>query len=550
MGYVSPERDPEYKDMVKKSLLPASDIELQSDSLLPIAKEGDIVQYPGKWPGELALGRIRFVRFIEAKDSWVVDIVPLMEGKNENVFVVDRNAGTFFESVDRIAPARSFYLRNENGYKIAFRKNSTEVILRAPSYRAMDSSYVPPTKTFDIETLQSDLVLYGDLKSRMVSNTIKFAAAGAIVSQFLFGSEVSGPYLLGGGAGALYLYLLGKRTDAIGAGYSADISAGTGGKLDNTLARGRFAVPLILVLLLGAKSLFVDGREWTAFNIVSKENFLGAIAGFLSYRVALFATEVATEVRTEDWLSIIPGSFAEGYRISKELKEKEAAGVVGVSAAALVPVVFVTGPKAAGRSSLALRIKAPGSKKQIKYVKYLTSDPISWRANPDRYQLVETKELDSLRQAGELIYEGEETSPFGESTPIALAIRDFTLPPESKTSNTAFLVEGVPQVLESLSKIPTFQLLNIWISLQTKEQFIDRATQIVQKELLLELKQGKEKDALATKSAQIVSDLVNDAARDITFYMQKAPLFEYTLLNSGPEDETLDELEQLLVNSL
>jgi hypothetical protein len=32
--------------------------------------------------------------------------------------------------------------------------------------------------------------------------------------------------------------------------------------------------------------------------------------------------------------------------------------------------------------------------------------------------------------------------------------------------------------------------------------------------------------------------------------MQKAPLFEYTLLNSGDEDQTLDELEQLLANTL
>ena len=30
-----------------------------------------------------------------------------------------------------------------------------------------------------------------------------------------------------------------------------------------------------------------------------------------------------------------------------------------------------------------------------------------------------------------------------------------------------------------------------------------------------------------------VSAMVNDAAKDVTYYMTRAPLFEYTLLNSG-----------------
>jgi len=546
-GYVSPERDPEYRDMVKKSLLlPEQATELQSAALLPIAKEGDIVQYNGKWPGDMLLGRIRFVRYAADKDTWSADIVPLKEGKSENVFVVDRNAGTTFEPIERISPVRSFYLRNENGYKIAFRKNSTDVILRAPTYQVMNSTYVPPAKPFSKEVLEDDLKRYEELKLRMISNTIKFAGVGAVVSQLAFGSEVSGPYLLGGCAGALYIYLLGKKTDGIGAGYSLATGGAGLSKLDETLAKSRFAVPLVLVLLLGAKNLIIDGREWTAFNILSRENFLGAVAGFLTYRVALFATEVATEVRTEDWLSVVPGSFAEGYRFSKDLKAKQEAGAAaGNATAALVPVVFVTGPKAAGRSSLALKLKTSGDVK-LQYVKYLTTDQSTWRANPDKFSLVEKKELDELRDQGGLIYEGEEQNIFGrEAASIALALQDF-----APVDKVAKLVEGPPQLLDALSKIPTFQLLNIWISLQTKEQFIEKASALVQNELLVELKQGKEKDALASKSAQAVSELVNTAAKDIGFYMAKAPLFEYTLLNTGAEEETVDELSQLLDNSL
>ena len=549
MGYVSPERDPAFRDSVQKSLLQPL-VELETEKMLPVAREGDIVQFPGKWPGELQLGRIRFVQYSVDKKTWIADIVPLKEGKSENVFVVDRKAGTSFETVDRIMPVRSFFLRNENGYKVAFRNNSTEVILKAPAYREMNSSYEAPSKPVSVKILEEDMKRYEELKARMITNTVKFATVGAVISQLAFGSDVSAPYLLGGVAGALYLFLLGKKTDGIGAAYAFESTPPS--KLDEILAKSRFVVPLFLVLLLGAKNALVDGRAWTPFNIVPRENFLGAIAGFLTYRIALFATEVATEMRTEDLLGIIPGSFAEGYRMSKEMREREAAGIAAGNLAPLIPVIFVTGPKAAGHSSLSLRIKSSLSNKKISFVKFITTDSLAWRKSPERYQLVEKKELDDLRAQGGLLFEGLEQNPFGDSTDIALASRDFKPSlADPKATQIAYLVDGQPEILEALSKQASFKLLNVWISLQTKEQFIEKASQIVQNELLLELKQGKEKnDALATKSALLVSDLVNDAARDITFYMSKAPLFEYTLLNSGTEDETLDELEQLLANTL
>lgn len=535
-GYIAPERDPEYRSMVKKSMLQPS-VDFESSSMLPLPREGDVVQYGGKWPGELSLGRIRFIRYSNSTEAWIADIVPLKEGKSANVFTVDRTARTFFDDVDKLAPVRSFFMRSENGYKVSFRKNSTEVILKAASYRALDSGFVPPSKPVSLAAVQEDMVSYEALKARMISSTLKFAAVGAVGTQLAFGSDVSLPYALGGGAGALYLFLLGKMTDGIGAGYSAaasgNLAAGGNSKLDNFLGKSRFAVPLLLVLLLGIKGAVIDHRAVEPFSILSRESFLGAVGGFLTYRVALYGTELAGEMRTEDWLSVVPGSMAEGYRLSKSMKAKEEAGGASGASVALSPVVFVTGPKAAGRSSLALRLKLPGENKEIRFVKFLTTDTVSWRKNPERYQLVGSNELDELRGQGGLIYEGVEKSPFGEATNIALSLRDFAPPTKDAPGKVAYLIDGQPDILDSLSKVPSFQLLSVWISLQSKEQFIEKATQIVQKEALLELKDGSTpRNALAQKSAQIVSDLVNEAARDITFYMSKAPLFEYTLLNS------------------
>jgi len=52
----------------------------------------------------------------------------------------------------------------------------------------------------------------------LIINTLIYGAVGTAVTTAWLGLDVSGPYALGSGAGALYIYLLGKNTDKIGAG--------------------------------------------------------------------------------------------------------------------------------------------------------------------------------------------------------------------------------------------------------------------------------------------------------------------------------------------
>jgi hypothetical protein len=113
----------------------------------------------------------------------------------------------------------SFFLRSENGYKVAYRRNTTEVVLKAPGYRPVDKEFKLPLKTVNIEVLQSDLEKYNALKARMITNTLKFGAVGTLVSTVAFGTEVSIPYLLGTLAASLYLVLLGKKVDGLGTGF-------------------------------------------------------------------------------------------------------------------------------------------------------------------------------------------------------------------------------------------------------------------------------------------------------------------------------------------
>jgi hypothetical protein len=83
--------------------------------------------------------------------------------------------------------------------------------------------------------------------------------------------------------------------------------------------------PAAVVFFLAAVNYFTDTSLIKPFQLVSKEQFLGAMAGFLTYRVALFVTEVGTEMRFDDVLGILPGSFAEAYRQTKEAKRGKTA---------------------------------------------------------------------------------------------------------------------------------------------------------------------------------------------------------------------------------
>ncbi len=429
-------------------------------------------------------------------------------------------------------------------------------MLKAPGYRPVDKEFKLPLKTVNIEVLQSDLEKYNALKVRMITNTLKFGAVGTLVSTVAFGTDVSIPYLLGTLSASLYLVLLGKKVDSLGTGFTANPSIVKSTKLDDNLSKGRLLVPLLLVSVIAAKNILVDGHEFSAFNLLSKEQFLGAMAGFLTYRVALLITELGSELRTEDILSIAPGSMAEAYRQSKNMEQTKGSTNGAVASTVQQTVVLITGPRAAGRnkvvqSLLGRPIPTQKGNKNLLYkpVKLITVDTALWKREPGRYRLVTPEEYNNYKSRNSLLYEGEVKGLFGQSFTNALCQDDIE--ESGKGGAVPLIIEGPPAMLDSLSKNAGLRLVNIWISLQTKEQFIAKATQIVQEELSgSKSTSSSDISALASKSSEEVSELVNEAAKDITYYMSKAPLFEYALLNSGTEEETIDELDVLLKNTL
>jgi len=145
--YLPPESDPDYSTKLANPKLRNRILyENATEDEFPLPYEGDIVQYSGKWPGEVDFGKIRFLTFNEGKNEWFADIVPLKEGKSENIYCVDKDAMANFVSIKEIVPLRSFYVRAENGFKIAKQSNSSLPVSRAPRYRTIEKSFKMPSQ--------------------------------------------------------------------------------------------------------------------------------------------------------------------------------------------------------------------------------------------------------------------------------------------------------------------------------------------------------------------------------------------------------------------
>ena len=86
-------------------------------------------------------------------------------------------------NIAEVAPVKTFFVRQENGYKIyRSKKNETEIVLRAPRYRKVSADYNPRGKAIDFTKLTDGLQNYETLKSRIVQSSLKFGAVFAVIA--------------------------------------------------------------------------------------------------------------------------------------------------------------------------------------------------------------------------------------------------------------------------------------------------------------------------------------------------------------------------------
>ena len=183
--YIPPELDPEYfpkskSGVVAKETTIVSNVDEASvgsnseEYLYPEPKEGDIVQFPGKW-GEKLLGRIRFLRYVESYGSFRAEVIPMKDGKSDKIFIVENAAKPYYLNLDStVQPVRAMFMRKENGYKISYNKTTpSEVALKAARYRKLDKTFTPIRKvSYKVITSKVYSTVFYVLTSQAVNYSI------------------------------------------------------------------------------------------------------------------------------------------------------------------------------------------------------------------------------------------------------------------------------------------------------------------------------------------------------------------------------------------
>ena len=274
-------------------------------------------------------------------------------------------------------------------------------------------------------------------------------------------------------------------------GYSKSSKKQNDSKLTQFFVTNRVAVPLLALAVFTAYNYYTTGVKPVTFSLVTRQQFLGIIAGFLSNRVALLLTEIRGEVRLEDFLSIVPGSFAEVYRESRKLDEirdqkirdnenrKLANGEEGESqynefgdpmdVQTLSTVVVICGPQAAGRLSLTNALLKNGKcKDKIRQCKMLTTDRSVASYYPEKYNFITEDSLQRLRNEKKIVYEGDEKSFFGQDIAVYLSIDDLTKTISSSSSSTA--AAAVVDVVGSTVGVPPLVTNNAPVKEKEQEQ--------------------------------------------------------------------------------
>ena len=227
---------------------------------------------------------------------------------------------------------------------------------------------------------------------RIIVSALKLGFIIAFGLLVFMGADIASTYSLGVFAGALYLFLLGKKVDTIGAKYSAiptqQISSNSTDttqlvmdkanlKMVENLSKGRLLVPLIVVLLLAGKNYLADGVVPQYLKVIPQSQFVSSMGGFLTVRFSIFLSEVTKEIRLEDWIGLVPGSLAIAIRNSLANQKGLNNNINDLAIPESYKVVYITGPAAAGRNQLIsnlLRKEGVYSKKDFRVCKLLTTD--------------------------------------------------------------------------------------------------------------------------------------------------------------------------------
>ena len=308
-----------------------------------VPQVGDVVKVPSKWPGEWDVAQVDFVQFVSSRQAYEVDLLPLKSVGQSLYRLPGRKPAAMRADVAKLSRIAAEYVRENDAYRI----------------NEADLAPLGGRKVADPSVTEQGLQEYAELKATLLREAALLGGAGALGANYVYGAEVGTAAAAGAFAGCVYLYLLSRETDKVG--------GEAGSKAEAYAVAGRLGVPVLLMVALSARNGLSGTGPAATLSLLTPQQFGGAVAGFLAYKVPLLARQFGraiAELSQPDEGDTLPtgGGLGMALRVaSQRAAAKQEAADAGAAAAAATAgapprTIVISGPSGVGKSTLVAKL--------------------------------------------------------------------------------------------------------------------------------------------------------------------------------------------------
>jgi guanylate kinase len=469
-------------------------------------KAGDIVRYfdidGGRERGQVLVGKISFLqRQLGEVDKWMVELTELDDvgdGYYAEYPSRQRSRKKSIRPLEQVSPLAASFVRSENAFKVPRTLEGMPAV-RAEQYDIV--GYRGPffgENAVDRTIVEKDGEIYEQLKWRLIRNAALAGAIGTLVANLVRGTQDAVIYAAGAAAGVGYLFFLGIKTDTVGS---------ESAKLGANVSNVRFILPVFVVVAVALYNKSLGDANPIAstspFETITPEQYAAVVIGFLTYRIPLFLD------RINDFLGVdgnedemnLPGSAGVAFKLAQNKEESRNAVD---STDGLTPILLVSGPQAAGRSSLVSQLIAEGNGR---FVSPKRVDAMSDGAAFDR-----------MLQREEFL-QVDPTNRYGVTKDGILTA--------GKAGDSVVVVDASVDLAKKLAKISGARLIGVWVGLDSVDKFESRLKEQIRKGQVQISDDETEDSIIRAKVREIVKDIE---------YGIVSGIFEFTILNDNPDD--------------
>mmetsp|Transcript_28087 Transcript_28087/g.39490 ORF Transcript_28087/g.39490 Transcript_28087/m.39490 type:complete len:566 (-) Transcript_28087:292-1989(-) len=474
-------------------------------------KIGDIIRYydldGGRADGEVLVGKISFLsKSIGKENCWVVEITEL-ENVGDGYFAEypsrKRSSKKTTRPLEDVSPIAASFVRAEAAFKVPREVGSDIPQVRAKQYTI--EGFEGPmalTEEIDVDAIKADAKLYAQLKFDLLRNAAIAGLVGTLIADLVKGPQDAAIYAAGAFAGVGYLFLLSLKTDTM-----ASIES----KLGANISNARFVLPLIVLvgvaifnLTQGDASPVVNANP---LNTVTPEQFAAVVIGFLTYRLPLFASQLAPVFKKSAG-DLLPGSAGVALQLASDNEEV----VDSANKDGLTPILLVSGPPSTGKSEL---------------VKRLIED--------SEGKFVQPNLVDSAKDGAlfERLLQREEFLKVDSQGRYGITKQGIMEAASHSDGESVVVVDADVELAKRVTRISGARVIGVWVGLDSMEKFEARLNEEIESGAIPIPEDETKETVLRSKKREIAQDIE---------YGVVSGVFEFTVLNED-FDRSLEQLK-------